>query len=140
MSTVIAQNTSTNPILLGDLSRLVPGESKEVPENAVGKGAIKAEMIKILDEMPVVDEAPEAPEAPAPDAGGGSDGLPPLTADEVAAKLFAEPELIPEDGFTGSGAPAVDALEDALGQDFSANERDIIWDKVKELQVGSLDS
>lgn len=132
MSKVIVQNASANPIRLGDLTELAPGASAEVESTAVGKGAIKSGIIKILDEMPAADEAP------APDAGGG--GSDPLTADEVAAKLFAEPELIPEDGFIGSGAPSTEALEAAFGQDFSADERNVIWEKVKELQVGSLDS
>lgn len=134
MEKVIAYNAHTAPVRLGDSTVLAPGASAEVPATAVGKGAIKAGIIQIMDEVPAADESPVAPDA------GGSDNLPPLTADEVAAKLFAEPELIPEDGLIGSGAPSTEAMAEAFGRDFSADERNVIWEKVKELQVGSLNS
>lgn len=122
------KNTSANPVLLSDLTRLAPGEVREVEAVAVGSAAIASGVIQFVDGE-VVEAPVEVPDVPV--VGGA------LTVQEVADRLFANPELIPDDGFISSGAPSVEALEEVFGQDFDAVGRDAVWEKVQGLKSGS---
>lgn len=118
-----------NPVALPSGRMAEKGEGWiEVDKSDVVEQHIDS-LYQVSKEKP--EEAPEAPTGP---------DLNDLNHDQIAEKLLQEPDLIPADGFMTSGAPTVDAMEEAFGQPFKADERDTIWEKVQELKLGSLNS
>ena len=53
-------------------------------------------------------------------------------ADSLQAKIMAAIENLPEDGFGQDGKPKVKAIENLLGQDISAADRDAAWDAMED--------
>ena len=114
----------------------------EIESDEVGEALLKKGQLEEVD-APTVggdDEAPEtAPDAETdttPDAGTGDEPDAPWTIEDAAAKLAAEPDLLDEDeDFTKSGVPEVAALEVVFERDFTAAERNLLWEMVVKIKA-----
>lgn len=123
-------NTAKMPLRFEAKSETVlslkPGEAKPITDEVhtsikaaldLNKGARRV-TVEAMDGSPVVEDAPD--ESTKPDGDVGIDDI-------VQAIGLLNPD---EDGqFTQGGKPEVKALEELLGQDISAAQRDEAWTK-----------
>jgi len=115
-------NELDRPIAFPLTATLAGGASGMVDKAVINPKFIEREWITVEGvEAPAADE-PDAPDAPDADAGE-------LTLDDYAQKLADGEVVIAEDDFTGSGVPSVDALGEAFGREFTADERNVVWEK-----------
>jgi hypothetical protein len=129
--------------------KIAAGGVGEIEESEISVRLLEKKQLTEIDapqvggaEEEVNAPAPNAPNAPDADANAdadadkGGDEDKEWTIEEAAAKLVAEPDLLDDDeDFTAGGVPQVDALAVVFARDFSAAERNTLWDRVLELKA-----
>lgn len=130
---------------------LKPGTILTVPDDITQEEAANLIRIEVAEAAPV-DTTTAPPGGPgAPDAGGGSAGtegpghdqtgggpdkvvVPEVPEERLAAiiKVIGTLEADSEKHFTTSGLPRVEVIEDILGYNIDAAERNEAWEMVQE--------
>jgi hypothetical protein len=117
---------------------LIPtGHKSYVNDTAMGQGAVKqvdetgllTGQAQVGEE--VAEDAPEeeAPEAPADETDDGGDEPPAPEGDRQAAIVAAIGRMSAgnPDMWCADGSPKVDVIQNVLGYDITAEERDAVW-------------
>lgn len=119
-------NHMRNSVRAGGFA-IASGDDELVKKGVFSQRLFDEKKLEVIDEPTAMDQ-PGTSRAPA--------GHQPVTRDTIegiAKRLHEEPELIPVEGYTGTGRIRVNALEEAFCRDFTMSERDEIEGLINEL-------
>ena len=110
-----------------------PSKAKATLAGLTGEGLKTAELFELRRPRKRRKfKAAPAATTPTPLEGAPPDGGKPSAA-TIAQVLVDNPSLIPDDGYTADNKPKVEVLGSIFNAEFSAAERDEIWEQVQKL-------